>query len=162
MEKKKKVPDWVLSSTTGIEKNDDNAGLVVASFVGALRKRKFSETEIGIVLPKAFLLSLEETERRIDAVLSLREKDDEGARKLCLFLIDKGVLFDTDETDPVEITDILKKTYGNEATFETLLTFPQLLRFWKKADVRDEEKYFEDKRQVEMILSECNSVFPVL
>ncbi len=162
MENKKNVPDWVLNSTTGIEKNDDAAALVIASFIGALRKRDFTEKEIGIVLAKAFLLPLEEVEKRIDKILSLREDGDEGAKKLCLFLIDKGVLFDTDNTNPVEITEILEKTYGKEAAFETLLTYPKILSFWKNESVRDEEKYAEEKRQAEIILHECSSVFPEL
>ncbi len=156
----KNVPQWVLDSTTGIEKNDDNAGLMVASFIGALRKRKFSEKEIGTVLAKAFLMPLEEVELRIDRVLSLRANGDGGARRLCLFLIDKGVLFDQDNTNPVEIIDILEKSYGKEAAFETLLTYPKLLSCWKDESVREEEEYAESKGQAELILHECSSVFP--
>ncbi len=162
MENKKNVPTWVLSSTTGIEKNDDNAGLMVAKFVGALRKRGFSETEIGIVLAKAFLLPLDEVEKRIDKILSLGEEENNSVKKLCLFLIDKGVLFDTDNTNPVEIIEILEKTYGKEAAFETLLTYPKILSYWKTEDVRGEEKYADAKKQAELILHECSSVFPVL
>ncbi len=162
MSENKNVPDFVLSSTTGIEKNDDGAAMVIASFIGALRKRRFTENEIGVVLAKAFLLPLEEVEKRIDKILSLREEGDEGSKKLCLFLVDRGVLFDTDNTNPVEIIGILEKSYGKEAAFETLLTFPKLLSCWKNEDVRDEEKYAESKRQAQLILRECSSVFPVL
>ncbi len=162
MDKSKNVPQWVLESTTGIEKNDDGAARVVASFIGALRKRGFGEKEIGIVLAKAFLLPLEEVENRIDKVLSLRIEGDEGAKKLCLFLIDKGVLFDTDNTDPEEIIEILEENYGKEAAFETLLTYPKLLSCWKNEKVREDEKYADAKKQAEMILHECSSVFPVL
>ena len=37
MENKNNVPQWILDSKTGIEEQNDEVGLVVAGFIGALR-----------------------------------------------------------------------------------------------------------------------------
>ena len=81
-------------------------------------------------------------------------------KNLCVFAVQKGGLFSTDDTDPCEIIEIIKNTYGKTAAFETLLTFPQILLLWKKSEVRDLPENKECKEKAEKILYECASVFP--
>lgn len=157
----KNVPQWMLDSTTAPTEQNKEVDMIVAGFIGAFRKRGFDQQQIGILMTGAFLLPLEEVEARLDAVLSCAEDGDEdSARKLCAYLAQQGVLFSTEDTDPCEIIEILKKAYGKEAAFETLLTFPKLLLVWKKADVRDDGKYMEEKTRADIILHEVSSVFP--
>ena len=160
MNEKNNVPQWILDSKTGIEQQDDRAGLVVASFIGAFRKRGFEQKEIGIMMTQAFLLPLEEVEKRIDAVLSCGEENSEQAKKLCLYSVQKGCLFDNNQSDPCEIIEFLKKHYGKEGAFETLLTYPEILRLWKNNTVRDLPEFAKDKAEAEKILNECSQVFP--
>ncbi len=152
------VPQWILESTTGLGKQNDEVGLIVASFIGAFRKRGFDQKEIGIMMAQAFLLPLEEVERRVDSVLSCADGDGD-VKKLCLYVVQKGCLFGNDNADPCEIIALLKEWYGEEAAFETLLTFPEILRLWKNKDVRDSEKYSKEKEMAEKILKECAEVF---
>lgn len=160
METSKNVPQWILNSTTGIEKQNDEVGLIVARYIGAFRKRGFTEKEIGILLASAFLLSAEEVEKRVDSVLSCGDDGDEAVRRLCVFTAEKGHLFDVDNTDPCEIISLLQEWYGKTAAFDTLLTFPQLLSLWKREDVRENPQYEKQKIESEKILKECASVFP--
>ncbi len=108
----KNVPDWILTSTTGIEKQNDEVGLIVAGFIGAFRKRKFTESEIGLMLAPAFLLPLEEMQRRIDAVLSIADGDQ--GRELCVFAVTECGLFDNSISDITPITEALKEMYNKE------------------------------------------------
>lgn len=154
------VPEWIKDSKTDITEQNDEVGLIVAGYIGAFRKRGFSQNQIGIMLPTAFLLSLEETEKRIDAVLSCGVDGEEDIKNLCVFAVQKGGLFSTDDTDPCEIIELLKNKYGKTAAFETLLTFPQILSLWKNEKVRDLPENKENKQKCEKILYECASVFP--
>ncbi len=154
----KNVPDWILESKTGIEKQNDEVGLVVARYIGAFRKRGFEEKEIGILLAQAFLLPVEEVEKRVDCVLSCGDEENDG-KKLCLFVAQKGHLFSMENSDPCEITEIIIKKYGKAAAFETLLTFPQVLSLWKNEKVRNSPEYEKEFSEVEGILRECASVF---
>ena len=154
------VPEWIKDSKTDITEQNDEVGLIVAGYIGAFRKRGFSQSQIGIMLPTAFLLSLEETEERIDAVLSCGVDSEEEIKNLCVFAVQKGGLFSTDDTDPCEIIKLLKNKYGKTAAFETLLAFPQILSFWKNEKVRDLPENEENKQKCEKILYECASVFP--
>ena len=157
------VPQWMLDSTTAPTEQNKEVDMIVAGFIGAFRKRGFDQQHIGILMTSAFLLSLEEVEKRIDAVLSCGEEgNEESGRKLCAYLAQQGVLFSTEDTDPCEIIEILKNAYGKEAAFETLLTFPKLLLVWKRADVRDDERYIEEKTRADIILHEVSSTFPVV
>lgn len=157
------VPQWMLDSTTAPTEQNKEVDMIVAGFIGAFRKRGFDQQHIGILMTSAFLLSLEEVEKRIDAVLSCAEEGNEDSgRKLCAYLAQQGVLFSTEDTDPCEIIEILKNAYGKEATFETLLTFPRLLLVWKRSDVRDDERYIEEKTRADIILHEVSSAFPVV
>ena len=155
------VPQWMLDSTIAPTEQNKEVDLIVAGFIGAFRKRGFDQQHIGILMTSAFLLPLEEVEKRIDAVLSCAEEGNEdSARKLCAYLAQQGVLFSTENTDPCEIIDILRDAYGKEAAFETLLTFPKLLLVWKKEEVRDDEKYIDEKTRAEIILHEVSTTFP--
>lgn len=154
------VPEWIKDSKTDITEQNDEVGLIVAGYIGAFRKRGFSQSQIGIMLPTAFLLSLEETEKRIDAVLSCGVDGEEDIKNLCVFAVQKGGLFSNDDTDPCEIIELLKNKYGKTAAFETLLTFPQILSLWKNEKVRDLPENKENKQKCEKILYECASVFP--
>ena len=154
------IPQWMIDSKTDITEQNDEVGLIVAGYIGAFRKRGFSEKQIGSMLSSAFLLSLEEVEKRIDAVLTCGSEDSEDIKNLCVFAVQKGGLFSTDDTDPCEIIEIIKNTYGKTAAFETLLTFPQILLLWKKSEVRDLPENKECKEKAEKILYECASVFP--
>ena len=152
------VPQWILDSkTSGTEQNDE-VGLIVAGYIGFFRKKGFSEKQIGSMLTTAFLLDLAEVEKRVNAVLACGENDE--AKTLCVFLASKGVLFNNEESDPCEIIEIIKKKYGKAAAFEALLTFPGILRAWKKKSVRDSEEYINEKTKAEIILNEVASVFP--
>ena len=155
------VPQWMIDSKTATTEQNDEVGLIVAKYIGFFRKTGFTEKQIGIMLTSAFLLDLNEVEKRIEAVLSCGEEGKEDkARELCAFLASKGTLFDNADTDPCEIIEYIKNKYGDAATFETLLTFPQLLSVWKKETARDNEEYKIDKEKAEIILSEVASVFP--
>ena len=154
------IPQWMIDSKTDMTEQNDEVGLIVAGYIGAFRKRGFSEKQIGSMLSSAFLLPLEEVEKRIDAVLTCGSEDSEDIKNLCVFAVQKGGLFSTDDTDPCEIIEIIKNTYGKTAAFETLLTFPQILLLWKKSEVRDLPENKECKEKAEKILYECASVFP--
>ncbi len=111
----KNVPEWMLSSTTGIEEQNDEVGLVVAGFIGAFRKRGFTESEIGLMLAPAFLLPLEEVEKRIDGVLGAACKGDESkCRELCVFGVTECGLFDNSTSDVKNIISALKEMYIKE------------------------------------------------
>ena len=154
------IPQWMIDSKTDITEQNDEVGLIVAGYIGSFRKRGFSEKQIGSMLSSAFLLPLEEVKKRIDAVLTCGSEDSEDIKNLCVFAVQKGGLFSTDDTDPCEIIEIIKNTYGKTAAFETLLTFPQILLLWKKSEVRDLPENKECKEKAEKILYECASVFP--
>lgn len=155
------VPQWMLDSTTAPTEQNKEVDMIVAGFIGAFRKRGFDQQQIGILMTGAFLLPLEEVEKRLDAVLSCAaEGDEESGRKLCAYLAQQGVLFSLEDSDPCEIIEILKNAYGDEAAFETLLTFPKLLLVWKKEGVRNDERYIEEKTRAEIILHEVSSTFP--
>ncbi len=155
----KNVPQWMLDSTTAPTEQNKEVDLIVADFIGAFRKRGFTQQQMGILMTSAFLLSLDEVERRLDAVLSCSLNEDEGKR-LCAYLVQKGYLFAQDNAAPCEIIGILKEKYGKEAAFETMLTFGQLLSLWKNESVRDDENYKTEKSEVERILHEVSHVFP--
>lgn len=154
------IPQWMIDSKTDITEQNDEVGLIVAGYIGSFRKRGFSEKQIGAMLSRAFLLSQEEVEKRIDAVLTCGSQDSEEIKNLCVFAVQKGGLFSGDDTDPCEIIEIIKNKYGKTAVFETLLTFPQILSLWKKSEVRDLPENKEYKEKSEKILYECASVFP--
>ena len=154
------IPQWMIDSKTDMTEQNDEVGLIVAGYIGAFRKRGFSEKQIGSMLSSAFLLPLEEVEKRIDAVLTCGLEDSEDIKNLCVFAVQKGGLFSTDDTDPCEIIEIIKNTYGKTAAFETFLTFPQILLLWKKSEVRDLPENKECKEKAEKILYECASVYP--
>lgn len=158
MEINKNVPDWMLQSKTGIEKQNDEVGLIVAKYIGAFRKRGFEEKEIGILLAQAFLLPVEEVEKRVDSVLSCGDEENDGKR-LCLYVAQKGHLFSNEKCAPCEIIEILTRKYGKKAAFETLLTFPQILSLWKDEEVRNLPEFEGAKSEAESILRECASVF---
>ncbi|MBO5896458.1 MAG: hypothetical protein J6Q83_04095 [Clostridia bacterium] len=153
------VPQWMLDSTTAPTEQNKEVDLIVADFIGAFRKFGFSQQQMGILMTSAFLLPAQEVEKRLDAVLSCAANEEEG-KNLCAYLVQKGYLFAQDNADPCEIIGILKGKYGNEAAFETMLTFGQLLSLWKSASVRDDERYENEKSEVERILHEVSSVFP--
>ena len=155
------VPQWILDSTTAPDEVNKDADKIVGGYVAAFMKRGFSQKDIGCLLVQAFTLPSEEIEKRIDCVLSCGKKgEEESARKLCIFAASKGFLFSGDESDPCGIIELLKAKYGKKAAFETILTFPEILSVWKKAEVRADEKYKKEKQQAEYILSEVASVFP--
>ena len=158
-EKYKNVPQWMIDSKTDITEQNDEVGLVVAGYIGEFRKRGFSHKQIGIMLSKAFLIPLEEVVKRVDSVLSCGSPEEENTKNLCVYVVEKGNLFSIDDTDRVEIIELLKNKYGKDAAFETLLTFPQLLSAWKKAEVRDMNENLEAKKECEKILYECSCVF---
>ena len=153
------VPQWMLDSTTAPQEQNKEVDLIVADFIGTFRKRGFTQQQMGILMTNAFLLPSCEVERRLDAVLSCAGDDDEG-RRLCAYLVQKGYLFAQDNADPCEIIGILKEKYGNEAAFETMLTYGKLLSLWKNESVRDEAGYKNEKNEAEKILHEVSSVFP--
>ncbi len=154
----KNVPQWIINSKTDITEQNDEVGLIVAGYIGAFNKRGFSQKQIGCMLPCAFLLDVKEIEKRLDALLVCGE--GENVKKLCAFAVEKGGLFSIDDNDPCEIIEILKNKYGKDAVVETVLTFPQILSLWKRADLRDLPENAEAKIKAEAILRECASVFP--
>ncbi len=153
------IPVWMLESTTAPTEQNKEVDLIVADYIGAFRRRGFTQKQIGILMTTAFLLPVEEVEKRIDAVMSCGNNDESG-KNLCAYLAQKGHLFAQDNADPCEIIGILKEKYGEEATFETLLTVGKLLSLWKKESVRDDEGYKKEKLEAEKILHEISSVFP--
>ncbi len=154
------VPQWILDSKTAPHEVNREADKIVGSYVSALMKRGFSQKEIGILMVQAFTLPLSEVEKRVDAVLSCAEVgEEESAKRLCAFTVSKGYLFSGDESDPCEIIELLKSKYGKRAAFETVLTFPEILSVWKRAEVRDNEKYKAENQKAEYILNEVSSVF---
>lgn len=155
------VPQWMIDSTTAPTEQNKEVDLIVAGFIGAFRKRGFSQQQMGILMTGAFLLPLEEVEDRLDAVLSCGvEGEEDRARNLCAYLAQQGVLFSLEDSDPCEIIEILKNAYGKEATFETMLTYPKILSCWKRADARNNEDYIKEKAEAEKILREVAAVFP--
>lgn len=157
------VPRWILDSTTAPDEVNKDVDKIVGSYVASFMKRGFSQKEIGILMVQAFTLPLEEVEKRIDCVLSCGEKgEEESARKLCVFAVSKGFLFAKEDSAPCEIIDIIKSKYGKRATFETILTYPEILSAWKRESVRDSEKYKAEKQKAEYILNEAASVFKEL
>lgn len=153
------VPQWMIDSKTDITEQNNEVGLIVAGYIGAFTKRGFSQKQMGSMMTSAFLLPLDEVEKRVDAVLSCAD-EAETAKKLCVFAVEKGELFSNENTAPCEIIEYLKKKYGNKAAFETILTFPQILYLWKKSEVRDLPGNKDSKLEAEKILNECSSVFP--
>lgn len=163
MSEEKFVPQWILDSTTAPDEVNKDADKIVGGYVTSFMKRGFSQKDIGCLLVQAFTLPLEEIEKRIDCVLSCGEKgEEESARKLCVFAASKGYLFSGNESAPCEIIELLKAEYGKKAAFETILTFPEILSVWKNENVRETEKYKEEKQKAEYILNEVASVFPEL
>lgn len=153
------IPQWIKDSKTDISEQNDEVGLIVAGYIGAFVKRGFTQQEMGSMMASAFLLPLLEVEKRIDALLSLTD-NKEQAKKLCIFCVQKGELFSVEDTDPCEITDILKAKYGNEAVIETLLNYPEILYVWKNSRVRNSPENEKNRKKAELILNECASVFP--
>ncbi len=160
IEKTNNVPQWILDSKTSVTEQNNEVGLIVAGYIGFFRKNGFSEKQIGLMLTTAFLLELPEVEKRINAVFSCSESDDDKVKELCVFLASRGALFNNEESDPCEIIEIIKTKYGKTAAFETLLTFPEILTVWKKEAVRDDKEYKNDKIKANNILKEVASVFP--
>ena len=157
------VPQWILESTTAPNEVNKDVDKIVGGYVASFMKRGFSQKDIGCLMVQAFTQPLAEVEKRIDCLLSCGEKGaEESARKLCVFAASKGFLFAGDESDPCEAISLLKSKYGNKAAFETVLTYPEILSVWKKADVRENEKYKAEKQKAEYILNEVASVFPEL
>ena len=87
------IPQWIVDSKTDITEQNDEVGLIVAGYIGAFRKRGFSEKQIGAMLSSAFLLPSEEVEKRIDAVLTCGSETTEEIKNLCVFAVQKGGLF---------------------------------------------------------------------
>lgn len=161
MNNEKFVPQWILDSKTAPHEVNKEADKIVGSYVAALMKRGFSQKEIGILMVQAFTLPVTEVEKRVDSVLSCAEEgEEESARRLCAFAVSKGHLFSGDESDPCGAIELLKEKYGKKATFETILTFPEILSVWKNEDVRNSEKYKTEKQKAEYILNEVADVFP--
>ncbi len=153
------VPQWIKDSKTDISEQNDEVGLIVAGYIGAFVKRGFTQQEMGSLMASAFLLPLNEVEKRVDSVLSLSD-DKERVKKLCVFCVQKGELFSVEDTDPCEIIEIIKERYGNEAAIETLVNFPEVLYVWKNSAVRDLPENEKFKQKSDFILGECASVFP--
>lgn len=163
MNEEKFVPQWILDSKTAPDEVNKDVDKIVGGYVASFMKRGFSQKDIGCLMVQAFTLRLAEVEKRIDCVLSCGEQgEEESARKLCVFTASKGFLFSGDESAPCDIIELIKNKYGKKAAFETILTFPEILSVWKKADVRESEKYSKEKQQAEYILNEVASVFPEL
>ncbi len=155
------VPQWILDSTTAPHEVNKDVDKIVGGYVASFMKRGFSQKDIGCLMVQAFMLPLEEIEKRIDCLLSCGEKgEEESVRKLCVFAASKGFLFSCDESAPCEIIDLIKNKYGKKAAFETVLTFPEILSVWKNENARNSEKYKKEKQRSECILNEVASVFP--
>ncbi len=160
MNDKNNVPQWILDSKTGIEAQNDEVGMIVAGFIGALRKRGFTEKEIGMMMAQAFLLPLSEVEKRVDAILSCDENADaQSARNLCVYTVQAGALFDNNKSDPCGIIELVKAMYGGEFAFEAFLTYPELLRLWKEKDVRSSPEFANEKAQADALLDEIERVY---
>ncbi len=160
-EKLGNVPEWIVNSKTKTTEQNNEVGAIVADYIGAFRKRKFTEKQIGSIMSSAFLLPVSEVEKRLDAVLSCGETgEEENVKNLCAFLGGGGHLFSASDSDPCEIIEILKNKYGKAAAFETMLTFPDILSVWKNQVVRENDEYKNEKKRAEMILKEVSSVFP--
>lgn len=155
----KNVPQWMQDSRSEIQGQNDVVGLIIAEYIGAFVKRGFTQQEMGSLMAGAFLLPLEEVEKRIDALMSLCEDKEQG-KKLCVFCVQKGQLFSNEDTDPCEIIGLLKEKYGTEAVKETLLNYPEILYVWKNSEVRNSPENGKNREKAEFILSECASVFP--
>lgn len=158
MNNKNNVPEWILESTTGIEAQNDEVGMIVAGFIGAFRKRGFDQKEIGIMLTQAFLLPLEEVEKRVDAVLTCNS-DKEGCKRLCLYTVQQGYLFDNNHADPCGAIELLKALYGGDFAFEAILTYPEILRLFKDKSVRNSVDYSQEKAQADALLDEIERVY---
>lgn len=155
------VPRWIVNSKTKTSEQNNEVGAIVADYIGAFRKRKFTEKQIGSLMTSAFLLPVAEVEKRLDAVLSCADAgEEENAKNLCAFLGGGGHLFSYDSSDPCEIIEILKNKYGKAAAFETMLTFPDILSAWKNQTVRENDEYKNEKERAQLILNEVSSVFP--
>ncbi len=152
------VPQWILNSSTGIEEQNDEVGRFVAGFIGAFRKRGFEEKEIGIMMAKAFLLPLEEVERRMDAVLSCGNNKDE-CKRLCLFAVQKGYLFSNDNADPCGVIELLKTMYGEKFAFEAILMYPEVLSLYKEKSVRNSSVYAKEKDRLDSLLDEFERIY---
>lgn len=160
MNDKNNVPQWILDSKTGIEQQNDEVGLVVAGYIGAFRKRGFSQGDMGAMLSKAFLLSVEEVEKRVDAMLELDASiESETARRMCVYAVQSDCLFDNDNSDPCGAVELIKVLYGGEFAFEALLQYPQLLKLYKKKEVRNLPEYSAQKAEADVILDELERVF---
>lgn len=157
------VPKWIVESTTAPDEVNKDVDKIVGGYVGAFRKRGFSQNQIGSLMVHAFTLPLEEVEKRLDCLLSCGEDgEEENVKKLCVYAASKGFLFSGEDSDPCEIIEIIKNKYGKIAAFETVLTFPEILFVWKKTDVRENAQYKKEKIEAENILREVASVFPKL
>lgn len=154
------VPQWILDSTTAPHEVNNDVDKIVGGYVSSLMKRGFNQKEIGIFMVQAFTLPLAEVEKRVDCVLSCGEKGEEdAARRLCAYAVSKGFLFAGDNSDPCEVVELLKAKYGKAAAFEAVLTYPEILSVWKRADVRYNEEYKAHKQKADYILNEVASVF---
>lgn len=156
--KENNVPQWILNSSTGIEKQNDEVGLIVAKFIGSFRKRGFEEKEIGIMMAQAFLLPLEEVERRVDAILSCGDNIEE-CKRLCLYTAQEGYLFDNNKSDPCGVVELLKAMYGKEFAFEAILSYPSVLSLYKEKSVRDSQEYLKEKAELNNLLDEFERVY---
>lgn len=157
------TPQWLIDSETEPTEVNEEVGSIVGGYVNALRKRGFSQPQMGVILMRAFAQDVEEVEKRLDCLLScVEEGEEEKGRGLCAVVCFNGTLFLKNDSDPCEIIEILKDNYGKQAAYETINTFPEILSCWKRADVRDEERYKKDKERAEYILDEVASVFPLL
>lgn len=160
MSEKNNVPQWILDSNTGIEAQNDEVGMIVAGFIGAFRKRGFTEKEIGMMMAQAFLLPLSEVEKRVDALLSCDETADaRTARNLCLYAVKSGALFDNNHSDPCGAIELVKAMYGGEFAFEAFLTYPELLSLWKEKSVRNSPEFAKEKAQADALLDEIERVY---
>lgn len=158
MSENKNVPQWILESSTGGEQQNDEVGTVISEFIGAFRKRGFEEKDIGIMMAQAFLLPVEEVERRLDALLSCGDNIDE-CKRLCLYTIQKGCLFDNNKSDPCGIIELLTAMYGKEFTFEAILSYPSVLRLYKGKSVRNSEEYSKENEELNSLLDEFERVY---
>lgn len=95
----KNVPQWMQDSRSEIQGQNDVVGLIIAEYIGAFVKRGFTQQEMGSLMAGAFLLPLEDVEKRIDALMSLCDDKEQG-KKLCVFCVQKGELFSVEDTDP--------------------------------------------------------------
>lgn len=126
-ENKNNVPQWILESTTGITEQNDEVGNIVGAYVGAFRKRGFTQEYIGSLMAKAFLLPVDEASKRLDCILSLcNDSQMEQGRKLCVYLVAQDILFNV-TANPCGVVAALVKEYGKEDTFDILIEYPETL-----------------------------------